>query len=525
MSIRRASSWTRLVAGPFLAVAIALVSLAVACSSSKNDPNGGGGGAGGAPAGGGHNGAVAGAGGSGSGVAGASAGMAGGPAVMGTAGSSVGGGPAVGSGGGGAAPIGGAPGGAGRAGGTAGGGGGGTAAGTGGAGGAASTCGGLGQACCTTGGPACGADLACLGGGSCSCVKTLYQHHLLRQDGRLLYEINDNARTQTPIVDAASGLALTGITDVHEGDAHACALAGASKTVWCWRAVANGNSYGQLGSGAADSSGPVYRASQVFIAAAQPLTDVSSLAQASAGAQGVYTTCAVTTAGALYCWGDMTWVASGGTRTSSAYAVPITSNGSTPLAGVAAVAVAPTFACAIVRGATEKEVWCWGDNTYEQLGTADTKDRPYPTKVVGVSAPVKLALTLGSSCVLDESGGVRCWGYNASGEAGNGSTTSPVHAPAVVTLMGGASPLSGVTDLVAGSLNGGGGYASFCALTATKTILCWGYSFHEYPSTYNVTNVSAIGASDNMTGVRFVTSDGIYHVGATPRTPNCGLLQ
>jgi hypothetical protein len=384
-----------------------------------------------------------------------------------------------------------------------------------------STCGELGQACCAN---SCNGGLACLANTSCSCVKTLYAHYLLRTDGKLLIGIRSGTLTQTPILDAGTGLPLTDVKEVHEGYDHACALTGAGK-VMCWREDAAGNRYGQVGNGVSDTTGPVFRATEVLTAANQPLPNVASIAVSSASSSGVYASCAVTQEGKLYCWGALSWLANNGIASTSPYAVPITSDGATPFTGVVQIAVAPGFACAIVAGAAGKEVWCWGENMYEQLGLGDVTKRQYPTKVLGISNPARLALSLGTACVLDSTGGVRCWGYNGNGETGSGNKTTPIHSPTVVTLMGGVNALTGVLDLQAGSMQANGGFASFCATTSSNSLLCWGYTFHEYPSTYNVMNVVSAGAADNAGYLRFLTSDGVYHVGALPYQPSCGLLQ
>jgi hypothetical protein len=398
---------------------------------------------------------------------------------------------------------------------------------TGGAGGSA-TCGALGQACCA--GATCGNSLACLNGATCSCAKTLFGRYLLRTDGAILYQSEPPATAQTPVLDASSGMPLKTVTAAVEDLRHGCAVVGPSKTVWCWRTAAGGNDIGQLGNGAADASGPTFRATQVLVAANQPLGTVVSLANTEPDAFLGGTSCAITTEGKLYCWGDLTWIVNGGTAAlTSPYAIPITTDGVTPLSGVVAAAVNGAYGCVITQGASAKELSCWGQNYGGQLGTGDMADRRYPTKVVGVGSPTKIAIqssTSGTTCALD-AGNVRCWGYNGQGQAGIGSKTGPVLAPTIVTLMGGATALSGIVDIAAAAAANYPGVS--CVLTATHTVLCWGYvGFQEYPTQYGVTNVVALGALSgfvNDENVRLLTSDGLYHVGAMTRAPNCGLLQ
>ena len=384
------------------------------------------------------------------------------------------------------------------------------------------TCGGLSQACC--GGNTCASDLFCLAGASCSCAKTLFGRYLLRADGALLYETDPASTAQTPVLDASTGLPLANVIDALDGANHGCALLGSDHTVWCWRTAAAGNSSGQLGSGATDTSGPVFRATQVLTAANQALTNVAALATSDAGY--VSSTCAVTGDGMVYCWGDNTWLTNGGTALKAPYAVLITTDGVTAFAGVLQVGISIDHACTVVRGSAANEVWCWGSNNNGQLGTGDTTSSRNPTKVVGMSNPTKV-VAFGSNeygaatCVIDGTN-LRCWGSNDTGQLGVGSTTSPILAPTLVTLIGGTTALTGVVDIRGGTQNNIG--ANACAQTNSSSVLCWGTAFQTYPTTYGVGNVVVIGSLNSGT-VRLLTSDGIYHIGSTTRSPNCGLLQ
>ena len=528
--------------------------LAYACKPAASDSNatggtdaGGKGGASGAVAGGGKGGKPAGGGANtdagAAGAAGESDGDAGAAGetgagtggTSGSAGASHGGAGSGGKGGGGGASSGGKGGGGGASSGGAGSGGGGASglagsggmsgAGTAGVGGGGTTCGGVGQACCATG-DACGTGSQCLNSTACSCVKGLFDHYLLRNDGYLLYEADPSSSAQTAVLDAATGLPLGGITSASDGPYHGCAVIGAAKTAWCWRSAASGNSVGQLGNGALEATGTLFRATQVLTAANMPLTNVVAVSDNSEYNGNGNTTCAVTADGKLYCWGDLSYLVNNGTAQNSPYAVQITTDGVTPFTGVLQVSISSSnSACAVVQGSAAKEVWCWGYNGYGELGTGDTVKKKYPTKVLGLTAPTKVNAGgyYSSTCVID-SGNVRCWGYNGQGGVGDGTANSPILAPKIVTLMGGVTAISGVTDI-----NGSGVYKSTCALTTGHTALCWGYEFEKYPTAYASTNIAFLGAIDDA-AVRFVTGDGMYHYApitgtATVRAPNCGLLQ
>jgi alpha-tubulin suppressor-like RCC1 family protein len=361
-------------------------------------------------------------------------------------------------------------------------------------------------------------------------VKSLEGRYVLRTDGALLYESDPTSTLQTPVLDAASGLPLTGMTGVQDGAFHGCAVQGTTGMVWCWRTGADGNAYGQLGDGTTDTLTTSFLATQVLTAANTPLTGVVAVADTEIldGVAGAGSACAVKGDGTLYCWGTLSYLTNGGTALTSAFAVPVTTDGVTPFGGVLQVAVAyGGYACAVVQGASARELWCWGRNANGYLGLGDLTNRRFPTHVVGIDNPVKVVAhdyAGGSVCVLDGTQ-VRCWGYNAEGQTGTGTTNTPIKSPALVTLLGGTTPLANVVDLHGGD---NGELANFCALSSGGTLLCWGDAFQSYPTDLGVTNVVALGGTGAY--VRYLTDDGLYHhgtpsnhVGAT-RVPNCGPL-
>ena len=65
------------------------------------------------------------------------------------------------------------------------------------------------------------------------------------------------------------------------------------------------------------------------------------------------------------------------------------------------------------------------------------------------------------TCALLASGGVQCWGFNGSGQLGNGTTTSS-STPVPVYRIG-----SGATEVTAG-------YGHSCARLSSGQVRCWG---------------------------------------------------
>ncbi len=78
-------------------------------------------------------------------------------------------------------------------------------------------------------------------------------------------------------------------------------------------------------------------------------------------------------------------------------------------------------ACALIRGG---EVRCWGGNAFGQLGDGTTTDRPAPAAVAGLGPVARIAAGSKHTCVVTVAGEVRCWGSDADGQLGDGTTTS-----------------------------------------------------------------------------------------------------
>jgi alpha-tubulin suppressor-like RCC1 family protein len=134
---------------------------------------------------------------------------------------------------------------------------------------------------------------------------------------------------------------------------------------------------------------------------------------------GLDHTCALTRAGGVKCWGYNGHDELGTGRGDSL------SNSSTPLdvqglsRGVTAISAGVRHSCAVTSAGGVK---CWGANYSGALGDG-TEDRRFaPVEVSGLSSGVT-AVAAGHdySCALLGTGGVKCWGSNASGQLGDGT--------------------------------------------------------------------------------------------------------
>jgi alpha-tubulin suppressor-like RCC1 family protein len=181
--------------------------------------------------------------------------------------------------------------------------------------------------------------------------------------------------------------------------------------------------------------------------------------------------CAVADSGAAFCWGSDVFgqVGDGDDDQGSEFApVPVTGlDGSA--AAVLEVATSENHACALL---TTGAVHCWGDGTGGVLGDGNTAavNQYVPVAVVGIdgvqSRAVRIAVGEGHSCALLDTGAVRCWGYDSSGQIGDGATDNTPHAtPTNVVGLDGSGVLA--IDVSAGEQH-------TCAVIESGELRCWG---------------------------------------------------
>jgi alpha-tubulin suppressor-like RCC1 family protein len=222
---------------------------------------------------------------------------------------------------------------------------------------------------------------------------------------------------------------------------------------WCWGI----NTFGQLG----DES---VRTSEVPVRVAGGLKFLSI-------STSLRHTCGITTDRRAWCWGENLVIPDTSTTThlpGGGIAVSVQLFGGRyerrPTAVAAtmrfnAIAAADRYVCAL---AVDDTVWCWGGNDDGQLGDGTKIDRALPVRVVGEQRFKRLATSIASrhSCAIAIDGGAYCWGFNAEGQLGDGSTTE---SPRPVAVKGGLKFVS---------ISAGRGHT--CAVTVDDAVWCWG---------------------------------------------------
>jgi alpha-tubulin suppressor-like RCC1 family protein len=161
---------------------------------------------------------------------------------------------------------------------------------------------------------------------------------------------------------------------------------------------------------------------------------------------------------------------------------------------VADLAAGGAHTCALM---STTGVRCWGGNVSGQLGTGGGADRPRPPAGDVVSGAAAVATGASHTCVLSSAdGGVRCWGGNASGQLGDGSTTSRATPPTTPVL-------TGVKAIAAGR-------AFTCALTNGGGVRCWGANESGQLGDGSTTDRPSPPSSDVLTNVKAIAAGGTH---------------
>ncbi len=244
----------------------------------------------------------------------------------------------------------------------------------------------------------------------------------------------------------------TGVVDVTAGESHTCALL-SSGQVKCWGA----GSQGQLGTGSrADAS----------------LPQDAGVANAKRVVAGGAHTCAIRTDDTVACWGENLY---GQLGVQTVQALPSTTprtviDPATRLS-LKAKALGLGFAhtCAVLLNGSLK---CWGANAQGQLGKGqvDSNQNVDPAPVPGITIASDLTAGREHTCVLLTDHSVQCWGDNQLGQCGTGTVSAaPVLQPTTVTGLALSTGAQTSNQISARRWH-------TCAVGPFYGVRCWGYN-------------------------------------------------
>jgi alpha-tubulin suppressor-like RCC1 family protein len=213
-------------------------------------------------------------------------------------------------------------------------------------------------------------------------------------------QLGDNTvvAKSSPVLFSGASTSNRSWSIVAAGESHTVALT-TDNQLFAWGA----NAQGQLGDGTA-----VAKSSPVLIS-------FSSWSAIAAG----YNTLAITSQNQLYAWGFNT-TGQLGDGTTIAKSSPVIVNSFITLDRSWTMVAIANDAIVAVR-ASDRSLWAWGLNSSGQLGTGDTLNRTFPTKI-GTSSWNFVAAGLLSVLAIDAVGRLFTWGYNLDGELGLGDT-------------------------------------------------------------------------------------------------------
>lgn len=259
-----------------------------------------------------------------------------------------------------------------------------------------------------------------------------------------------NVSSNVPVNVTTTG-ALDGktVTKISAGNETVCAL-DAQGDAYCW----GDNQFGQLGNGTATSS-------NVPVAVSMP--QGVTFAEISVGQGHV---CALTPAGLGYCWGygGHGELGNGSIPPSPYYLTAPTATLMPSGKVYRSISAGNRYTCAVT---TDNQAFCWGTNGNGQLGTNDTTSANSAVAVLGALSFSAIEAALNSTCGLTTTNVAYCWGFAGNGRLGNNTSSGDQLSPGAVDTTG--SLPDEYVNLASNVLSD-----FFCGRTQSGEVWCWG---------------------------------------------------
>jgi alpha-tubulin suppressor-like RCC1 family protein len=245
------------------------------------------------------------------------------------------------------------------------------------------------------------------------------------------------------------------VSSLAAGGMSSCAIAGSG--TYCWGASFQGSSHALT---------------PTRLSSAPPLVTL---------VVGLGHACGLTSSGTAYCWGANAYGQLGlGTVT---YVEPQPRAVTGGLAFTALV-VGGEFTCGL---ATDRRIYCWGDNSVGQLGSEGAA-RSSPTAVGTSEAIAAMAAGYQHACATATSGTTYCWGADNSGQLGGPAgeicqiTVAGYYGdgPYVINVPCSRTPIP--LPKAPGAFTALTASYGTCGLLGTGESYCWGFSRSTIPA-------------------------------------------
>jgi len=267
-----------------------------------------------------------------------------------------------------------------------------------------------------------------------------------------------------PFASAVQG--LPSATSSSLANFHGCAVVGTD--LWCWGDNgANSGGVGLLGRGTMPNTPQAPGKATLLADAGVAVTQ---------GSAGTDFTIVLGQNGTVYSWG-----ANNGGQLGR---VTMNGNGDPnpgPVGNVTnavQVSAGEGHACAVTQGG---QLFCWGDNTYGQLGrslTGGSSNNPAAVSLPNNKTVKQVSCSNNDTCAVANDGTVYCWGRNLSGQIGWNAADAAAfnqniaNAPVQVQGLSGKALQVGTGGTNTANQNTSTGYA--CALIEGGSVQCWG---------------------------------------------------
>lgn len=214
-------------------------------------------------------------------------------------------------------------------------------------------------------------------------------------------------------------------------------------------------------------------------------------------ASGYGHTCAIASDNKVYCWGLNTYGQIGDNSSGTDRLLPVAVNASGVLNGltIKSIAVGMTHSCVI---ASDNKPYCWGGNAEGEIGDGTSGTNRLSPTAVNMSGALNgltvKSITVGDyhTCVIASDNKPYCWGKNDSGQIGDNSSGTNRLAPTVVYASG---ALAGLTVKTISS-----GWYGNCVIASNDRVYCWGSN-----------NYGQVG--DNTSGTNRLVPTAVYTSG------------